>query len=88
VYSYVDDGLESGVTYWYQLHDVDVTGKSYIHDITPSGVLAQGACSGSSEAQASEMGGATGPDSVPINAIALFLLPIGVVLILRMRQKK
>lgn len=87
-YSYVDDGLQSGVTYWYQLQDVDVTGESYIYDVTVSAVLSQGACSGSSEAQASEMGGATGADSVPINAIALFLLPIGVVLVLRMRQKK
>jgi hypothetical protein len=87
-YSYIDDGLESGVTYWYQLQDVDDTGEKYIHDITASAVLSQGACSGSSEAQASEMGGATGADSVPINAIALFLLPIGIALILRVRQKK
>lgn len=88
VYSYVDDGLQSGTTYWYQLQDVDITGESYIHEVTVMATLAQGVCSGSSEAQASEMGGATGADSVPINAIALFLLPIGVVLILRMRQKK
>jgi hypothetical protein len=67
---------------------VDISGESYIHDVTVMATLAQGLCSGSSEAQASEMGGATGADSVPINAIALFLLPIGVVLILRMRQKK
>ena len=87
VYSYVDDGLQIGATYWYQLEDVDVTGESYIHDVTAGVTLAQGVCSGA-QAQASEMGGAPGSDAAPINAIALFLVPIAAVLILRMRLKK
>jgi hypothetical protein len=34
------------------------------------------------------MGGAPGSDAAPINAVALFLVPIAAVLILRMRLKK
>jgi hypothetical protein len=83
LYSYVDEGLQTGATYWYQLEDVDVTGESYIHDVTVSVTLAQGVCSA-----ASTMGGATGADSVPISSITLFLVPIGVLLILRRRLKK
>jgi len=87
VYSYIDEGLQIGATYWYQLEDVDVTGESYIHDVTAAVTLAQGVCSGA-QAQASEMGGAPGSDAAPINAVALFLVPIAAVLILRMRLKK
>lgn len=88
VYSYIDDGLQIGVTYWYQLEDVDVTGESYIHDPTLSVTLAQGVCSGASEAQASAIRGATGQNSKPLNSIALFLVPIGALLILSRRLKK
>ncbi len=87
-YSYIDGGLQSGATYWYQLEDVDVTGESYIYDVTVSVTLTQGMCSGASEAQASAIRGTTGESAKPLNSIALFLVPIGALLILRRRLKK
>ena len=82
-YSYVDEGLETGATYWYQLEDVDVTGESYLHDVTESVTLAQGTCSA-----ASTMGDVVGAESEPINSIVLLLVPIGVLLVLRRRMRK
>ena len=87
VYSYIDDGLQSGVTYWYKLEDVDATSERYIHDTTASVTLAAGWGAGS-EAEASEARGATGASSKPFNSIALFLVPIGAVLILRRRFRR
>lgn len=88
LYSYVDGGLQNGATYWYQLEDVDVTGESYIHDVTVSVTLAQGVCSSASEAEASSTNGLTGASSKPLNSIALFLVPIGILLVLRRRLRK
>jgi hypothetical protein len=82
-YSYLDEGLQDGATYWYQLEDVDVTGQSYIHDETLSVTLAQGTCTA-----ASTLGDAVGAESEPIHAIVLFLVPIGVLLVLRRRLRK
>ncbi len=83
LYSHLDSGVQTGVTYWYKLQDVDVTGESYIHDAAVSVTPAGGGWGAG--AQASTIGGPTGASSKPFNSIALFLIPIGAVLILRKR---
>jgi len=87
-YSYLDDGLQPGATYWYELEDMDITGESYIHDVTESVALAQGGCNGVSEAEASATRGPAGASSKPLSSVALFLVPIGVFLVLRRRLRK
>lgn len=87
-YRYLDSDVQTAVTYWYKLQDVDVTGESYIHDPVVSATAAEGGWGASSAAEASAIGGTTRTSSKPFNSIALFLVPIGAVLILRRRSRR
>jgi hypothetical protein len=87
-YSYVDNGVQTGVTYWYKLQDVDTTGESYIHDPVLSVTPAADGWGAGSDAQASEMGAGSGAGSEPFNAIVLLLVPIGAFLLIRMRRRR
>lgn len=86
-YSYVDNGVQNGGTYWYQLEDVDTNGESEVHGPT---LLVTPAASWTTDAsaEAAQIGGTSGSPSLPINSVAFLLVPIGVLLILRRRMKK
>ncbi len=85
-YTYVDSSAESGVTYWYKLQDVDITGESYIHDpgvsVTPAGSCAD------ASAEASVLNGTPRRGSLPVNPIVLLLAPVGAGLFLRWRRRR
>ncbi len=86
-YSYVDNGVQNGVTYWYQLEDVDVTGESEVRAPTLL-VSAAGGWATDASAEAAQIGETGGASSLPFNSVAFFLVPIGAFLILRRRMKK
>jgi hypothetical protein len=86
-YSYVDNGVQSGVTYWYKLEDKDLSGESHIHDPVVSVTPAAG-WGAASSAEASELSGTNRASSTPFNSVALLLVPIGAVLILRRKLRR
>jgi hypothetical protein len=82
-YSYIDNTTLIGVTYWYRLVDVDVTGESYFHDPVVSVTLADAGWAAAPSADASVTGRALDAGSGLFNSIAFFIVPLGAILILR-----
>jgi hypothetical protein len=87
-YSYIDNDVLNGVTYWYRLEDVDIAGESLLHDPVGSVTPAGGSCAAGSTAEASAIGRAPTAGSRLFNSIAVVLVPIGAVLILRRRRRR
>jgi hypothetical protein len=90
-YSYMDSGVWSGVTYWYRLEDVHIAGESHLYGpIVLTTPPPRGGVSWTAayNAEASAIGGVPVAGSRLFNSIAFFLVPIGAVLILRMRRRR
>ena len=86
-YAYVDDDVQSGVTYWYRLEDVDISGVGTLHGpvfATP-GDAAWGA------GGASTLAGASGSGSQVAGVFLLFgpgvLFVLGWLVVLRRRDR-
>ena len=82
-YSYIDNSALNGVTYWYRLMDVDLSGESYPYDPVVSVTPAADGWAAAPNADASATGEAPEAGSSPFNSIAFFLVPLGAILILR-----
>ncbi len=86
LYEYVDENVENGTTYWYELEDVDVYEESTFHG--PASAI-PGEDMGWQPASAEASPGGIRPASAPFNyLLELVVLPLLFVgLVLRMRKK-
>ena len=70
-YNYRDTGLDNGVTYYYQLEDIETTGKTEFHGPVPATPSAGAASTGGNSADGSSDSGSSGSSSGEEGATSL-----------------
>lgn len=86
-YQYLDTNVVSGTMYWYKLEDMDIYGVRTLHGPV-SAMPSSSEYSGVANAEASAYGAGSLVGSGVSNELALILVPIGAVVLMRIRRRK